>query len=131
MSDLLPSWREGATKQSIVEFVDAVTDPNSEAFVPEVERIAVFDNDGTLSHSGSLCPVGIRVGSCGATREADELRAVEGGGSPACSLVRLTHGGITTDESNTAVRTWLITTTPPPLWLFVLSDGVSTDDPNS
>ena len=46
---MLPSWRETATKTAIVEFIRAVTDPESDTFVPEVDRVAVFDNDGTLS----------------------------------------------------------------------------------
>jgi hypothetical protein len=44
----LPNWRETAAKQSIVEFVAAVTDPDSPDFVPKQDRVAVFDNDGTL-----------------------------------------------------------------------------------
>ena len=44
----LPSWNEGAAKQAIIDFVGRVTDPASPDFVPEPERIAVFDNDGTL-----------------------------------------------------------------------------------
>ncbi len=46
--DPLASWNDGATKQSIVEFVESVTDVASPAFVDPAERIAVFDNDGTL-----------------------------------------------------------------------------------
>ena len=46
--DPLPSWNSGASKQRIVDFVANVTDSNSEAFVPANERIATFDNDGTL-----------------------------------------------------------------------------------
>jgi hypothetical protein len=44
----LPSWNEGATKQSILDFVAAVTREGSPDFVPLAERIATFDNDGTL-----------------------------------------------------------------------------------
>lgn len=44
----LPSWRDGATRDAIVDFVDRVTDPASPDFTPPAERIAVFDNDGTL-----------------------------------------------------------------------------------
>ena len=47
-ADELPSWRETTAKQSIVAFVAAVTDPDSPDFVPERDRVAVFDNDGTL-----------------------------------------------------------------------------------
>ncbi|MGZ4608873.1 MAG: HAD family hydrolase [Actinomycetes bacterium] len=43
----LPSWHDGATKSAILAFVDAVTTPGP-AFVPPAERIATFDNDGTL-----------------------------------------------------------------------------------
>lgn len=46
--DPLPSWTEGDLKASIIEFVTASADPSSVHFVPEPERIAVFDNDGTL-----------------------------------------------------------------------------------
>lgn len=44
----LPSWRDGAVRQRIVQFVEAVTRQGSPDFVPPAERIAVFDNDGTL-----------------------------------------------------------------------------------
>ena len=47
-ADALPSWNDGATKQAITGFVAAVTDPDGPDFVPASERIAVFDNDGTL-----------------------------------------------------------------------------------
>jgi phosphoserine phosphatase len=46
--DPLPSWQEGATKQAIQEFVQRVTTERSPDFVPPPERVAVFDNDGTL-----------------------------------------------------------------------------------
>lgn len=45
---VLPSWRDGAAKQRIVDFVKAVKDETSTSYVPPEERIAVFDNDGTL-----------------------------------------------------------------------------------
>lgn len=44
----LPSWVDGAARKAMVDFVVRVTDPASADFVPEPERIAVFDNDGTL-----------------------------------------------------------------------------------
>jgi phosphoglycolate phosphatase-like HAD superfamily hydrolase len=46
--DPLPSWNEGPSKNGIVEFVSDVTNPDSEHYVKPAERIAVFDNDGTL-----------------------------------------------------------------------------------
>lgn len=47
-SDPLPSWNEGSTKDRILKFVADVIDPDSPSFVSPVDRIAVFDNDGTL-----------------------------------------------------------------------------------
>lgn len=47
MTDL-PSWRATPTRQAIVDFVTAVTDPEGPDFVPAENRVAVFDNDGTL-----------------------------------------------------------------------------------
>jgi hypothetical protein len=44
----LPSWNDGPAKKSIIEFVQAVTDQTSKDFVKPGDRIAVFDNDGTL-----------------------------------------------------------------------------------
>ena len=47
-TDPLPSWNEGAAKKAIVEFVQATTTQGSPKFVPPAERIATFDQDGTL-----------------------------------------------------------------------------------
>jgi phosphoglycolate phosphatase-like HAD superfamily hydrolase len=47
-ADPLPSWNAGSTKQAILDFVTAVATPGSPDFVPPSERIATFDNDGTL-----------------------------------------------------------------------------------
>lgn len=67
MTDPLPSWRHGAIRNAILDFVEAVTTPGS-SFAPENERIAVFDNDGTL-----WCeqPVQIQVAFC-----QDRLKAL-------------------------------------------------------
>jgi len=46
--DPLPSWHDGATERAIVDFVQRVTTPGGKDFVPAPERIAAFDNDGTL-----------------------------------------------------------------------------------
>src|SRR6266567_3886220 len=48
MSAQLDSWNDGASKNAIVDFVTRVTAPDGPAFVPPADRIAVFDNDGTL-----------------------------------------------------------------------------------
>jgi len=47
-TDPLPSWNDGVTKQAIVDFVTKVTEPDSADYVPTADRIATFDNDGTL-----------------------------------------------------------------------------------
>lgn len=47
-NDPLPSWNETSTKQAIVDFVDRVTKAGGADFVAPAERIATFDNDGTL-----------------------------------------------------------------------------------
>lgn len=48
LGDILPSWRETPIKQAILDFVAVVTDESGPGYVPPAERIAVFDNDGTL-----------------------------------------------------------------------------------
>jgi phosphoserine phosphatase len=48
MSPQLESWNDGTTKSAIIDFVTQVTTPNSPTFVPPADRIATFDNDGTL-----------------------------------------------------------------------------------
>ncbi|MGB7997761.1 MAG: HAD family hydrolase [Photobacterium halotolerans] len=47
-ADPLPSWNDTATKQQMMQFVEQTTDSSSAQFVPASERIATFDNDGTL-----------------------------------------------------------------------------------
>jgi hypothetical protein len=47
-SDPLPSWNDGPTKEAIVSFVEKVTEEGGENYVPPEDRIATFDNDGTL-----------------------------------------------------------------------------------
>jgi phosphoglycolate phosphatase-like HAD superfamily hydrolase len=48
MNGLLPSWNDTGTKQNILSFIQAVTTPGGKSFVPPADRIATFDNDGTL-----------------------------------------------------------------------------------
>ena len=47
-ADPLPSWNDGPAKQAILDFVRATTEPGSPDFVPPEERLATFDQDGTL-----------------------------------------------------------------------------------
>jgi hypothetical protein len=48
MNDILPAWREGPSRRAIVRFVETVTSRDDPNYVPPTERVAVFDNDGTL-----------------------------------------------------------------------------------
>jgi haloacid dehalogenase-like hydrolase len=107
--DLLPSWRDGAAKQSIMEFVAAVTSPGSDDYVAEPDRIAVFDNDGTLWTEqplyAQLAFAMDRAAELGHPARLDKLQA--GGVAALTELVTLTHSGITTDEFSALCRSWL------------------------
>ena len=57
----LPSWNDGAPKKAIIDFVTRVTKEGGPDFVPLAERIATFDNDGTLwCRAADLFPVRVR-----------------------------------------------------------------------
>jgi hypothetical protein len=107
MSEPLPSWRDSPTRTAIVQFVAAVTDRDSDAFVPESDRVAVFDNDGTLSTENPYMQLAFamdRAAQMGKPTTPEDLQA---GGIPAVlELVKLTHGSITTDAFRNAVRDW-------------------------
>ena len=47
--EYLENWNDGTNKQIIVNYIDEITDPDNKNFIPEEDRIAVFDNDGTLA----------------------------------------------------------------------------------
>ena len=59
-SNPLLSWAESASRNAILDFVARVTDPASPDFVPEAERIATFDNDGTLWSEKPISPAALR-----------------------------------------------------------------------
>jgi len=130
--DPLPSWNEGPAKQSILDFVGRVTTRGTPDHVPENERIAVFDNDGTL---WCEMPMPAQV-----FFTADRLRALapqhpewktmepfksqlEGdmkgvlatGKEGILKLMSATHTGMTTDEFAQIVRDWLSTAKHPKL----------------
>jgi haloacid dehalogenase-like hydrolase len=113
--DPLPSWRQTPAKQAIVEFVAAVTDPDSAEFVPEPERIAVFDNDGTLWTEqpmyAQLAFALDRAAELGHPTSLEELHA--GGMAALTELLTLTHAGITTDEFGAACRRWVASASHP------------------
>src|SRR5271165_4280207 len=108
-ADELPSWRETTARQSIVDFVAAVTDPDSPDFVPERDRVAVFDNDGTLWTEQPVYAQLVfaldRAAELGHPTSLEELHA--GGMAALMKLVALTHAGITTEEFDAACRSWL------------------------
>jgi phosphoserine phosphatase len=119
LSDPLPSWHEGNVKQRIIDFVQQVTDPESEHFVIEEDRIATFDNDGTLTVEK---PVMAQVAYF--KRELLDADAVEKTGKlnrmfhlgnemffDISSLLKLTfnfvRNGITTDQYRMSVSQWI------------------------
>ncbi|MBI1304484.1 MAG: haloacid dehalogenase-like hydrolase [Phycisphaera sp.] len=126
----LASWREGASRDAIVDFVARTTDPASPDFVPEAERIAVFDNDGTLwAEQPMYVQLAFIVDRVKALRaqhpewESTEpfasllrgdAKAVAAQGEHAlAALVAATHGGMTDEEFRTVVREWLATARHP------------------
>ena len=81
---VLPSWNDGPAKQTVVDFVRATTDPSSKNFVAPEDRIATFDQDGTLWVEHPLYTQAMfaidRVHAFGAaTPGMEEQRAVQGG----------------------------------------------------
>jgi hypothetical protein len=105
-TDALPSWRETTAKHAITEFIAVVTDPDSADFVPERDRIAVFDNDGTLWTEQPVYAQLVfaldRAAELGHPTSLEELHA---GGMPALmKLLALTHAGVTTDQFDAACR---------------------------
>ena len=129
-ADPLPSWNDGPTKQSIVDFVAKVTKEGSPDFVPVAERIATFDNDGTLWCEQPL-PVQAffafdRVKALAPqhpewqTKEpfASILRgdlkgAVASGERGLVELMMATHAGMTTKEFEKIVKDWIATAKHP------------------
>ena len=113
--DQLPSWRQTPTKQSILQFVDAVTSRDSADYVEEPERVAVFDNDGTLWTEQPVYAQLIfaldRAAELGHPTSLEKLHA--GGMAALIDLMKLTHAGITTDEFAAFCRGWLASARHP------------------
>jgi haloacid dehalogenase-like hydrolase len=114
-ADALPGWRETSAKQAVLDFVQAVTAPDSPDFVAEPDRIAVFDNDGTLWTErpvyAQLAFALDRAAELGHPASPDQLRA--GGLGALVELVKLTHAGISTDEFAAVCRRWLASARHP------------------
>jgi haloacid dehalogenase-like hydrolase len=113
--DELPSWREAPAKRAILDFLDAVTDPGSRHFVPERDRVAVFDNDGTLwTEQPAYAQLVFALDRAAELGRPSTLEELHAGGMPALmELVALTHAGITTEEFDAACRAWLASARHP------------------
>jgi len=131
-SDPLASWNDGNTKRSILDFVESVSTAGSNDYVPINERIAVFDNDGTI-----WCeqPVPVQVFFMGDRIKAlapqhpewqrtepfksilvgDLKTALATGIKGVAELGMATHAGMSTDEFNQTVHDWLATARHPKL----------------
>jgi phosphoglycolate phosphatase-like HAD superfamily hydrolase len=129
-ADPLPSWNDGAAKQSIVDFVTRVTTAGSPDFVPPPQRIAVFDNDGTLWSEQPMYAQAFfifdRVRALApqhpewktkepfaAVLRGDANSALAGGEHALVELGMATHSGMTVDEFDRIVREWIATAKHP------------------
>jgi phosphoglycolate phosphatase-like HAD superfamily hydrolase len=129
-SDPLPSWNEGTARNALLSFVERITTAGSPDFVPEAERIAVFDNDGTLWSEQplyfqllfALDRVRAMAGDHPEWSETEPFRAILEDDREALAgigehelveIVMATHAGMTTDEFDAIVSDWLATATHP------------------
>lgn len=129
-SEPLPSWNDGATKQAIMDFVVRVTKDGSADYVPEAQRVAVFDNDGTLWAEQPMYVqalfVADRVKTLASqhpewtTKEpfasllkGDATGVAASGESGIAELMALTHAGMSTDEFAVIVSDWIATARHP------------------
>jgi phosphoserine phosphatase len=129
-ADPLPSWNDTGPKKAIVAFLENVTKPGSPDFVPAAERIAVFDNDGTLWCEQPV-PVQLffaldRVRALAPQHpewkdkepfasllKGDLKTALAGGDHALLELLMATHAGMTTVEFGQIVKDWIATAKHP------------------
>jgi phosphoglycolate phosphatase-like HAD superfamily hydrolase len=126
----LPSWNDTAPKKAIVTFVERVTRQGSPEFVPEAERIATFDNDGTLwaeqpiyfqlalaldrvKELAPLHPEWKDQEPFSSLLKGDLKGALAGGEPAIFEIVTVTHSGMTTEEFEKIVRDWITTAKHP------------------
>jgi phosphoglycolate phosphatase-like HAD superfamily hydrolase len=126
----LPSWNEGAVKQAILNFVAEVTDKTNPNYVPPAERIAVFDNDGTLWSEQPLYfqfsfaidrakalapqhPEWKTTQPFKAILENDMKAFAASGEKGLMQMMMATHAGMTTAEFEQIVTDWINTTRHP------------------
>jgi hypothetical protein len=129
-ADPLPYWNDGKAKQSIVDFVKKVTTKGSPDFVPVAERIATFDNDGTLwaeqpmyfqaffvfDRIKSLAPEHPEWKEkepFASVLKGDVKAALAGGEHALLEMAMATHTGMTTEEFYTIVTDWIATAKHP------------------
>ena len=128
--DPLPSWNEGKTKQAITHFVKEITTKGGANYVPPSERIAVFDNDGTLWSEQPMYfqlafaldrvktlatehPEWKSTQPFKAVLEDDMKTVLAGGEHALLELVMASHAGNTTEEFSQIVSNWLSTARHP------------------
>jgi len=129
-TDALPSWNDGPAKRAIVAFVNITTDKSSPKFVPPAERVATFDNDGTLWAEQPLYvqllfaidrvkalapqhPEWKTKEPFASLLKGDVNKALAGGDHAIAEIVMVTHAGMTTEEFEAIVRAWLATAKHP------------------
>jgi phosphoglycolate phosphatase-like HAD superfamily hydrolase len=126
----LPSWNDGAAKQAIIDFVRATTEQGSPKFVAPEERIATFDQDGTLwvehpmygQMMYCLDRVPVLAAEKPALKNIEPFKTVLSGNREAMAkltmpdlekIIVATLTGMTTDEFNAEVKKWLATAKDP------------------
>ncbi|MEJ2321058.1 MAG: HAD family hydrolase [Gammaproteobacteria bacterium] len=129
-ADPLPSWNAGEARQSIITFVERVTTQGTPDFVPPAERIAVFDNDGTLWAEQPMYfqlffaidrvkalapehPEWKEKEPFAALLKGDTAAALAGGEHAILDIVMETHAGMTTAEFEQIVKEWIATAKHP------------------
>jgi hypothetical protein len=128
--DPLPSWNDGSTKEAILEFVRAVTNRNGNDYVEPAERIAVFDNDGTLWVEQPIYtqitfmfdrvkelapehPEWKTTQPFQALLEGDMQTVAASGMKGIMEIAMATHTGMTAEEFTERVTEWLATAKHP------------------
>lgn len=122
--DPLPSWNDTAARKAILGFVDRVTRPGSADFVPIPERIAVFDNDGTLwseqpqytqaffiideiKRLAPQHPEWKTKEPFASVLKGDLTRVAASGEAGLAQILAVAHAGMTTEEFNRTVTDWI------------------------
>jgi hypothetical protein len=123
-ADPLPSWNDGTSKKAIVAFVETVTRSGSTGFVPVAERIATFDNDGTLWSEQPMYfqlffaldrvkalapqhPEWKEKEPFASLLKSDVKGALAGGEKSMAEIIMATHAGMTTEEFQQIVNGWV------------------------